>query len=461
MPSSTDLKHEVSTLLAQKHYTALKQKLAPALPQDLAPILADLPLAELAVLFRYCSKELAVAIFSYLDHDAKHRLLKALTQEQEAMLLELLPDDDRTHFLNELPSDVASQLMCLLSPEERLLAQELLAYPEHSVGRLMTLDFIAVHPEWTVQQSLDYIRKHGFDRETLSMVYVTDETGRLIDDIRVRRFLLAAPETPVRILMDGNYVSLHPTDDRKKALEIFRQFDRVALPVINDENKLIGIITADDMLDVASELATEAIQKIGGTEALEEPYISISLPRMIRKRAGWLVILFISEMFTATAMGYFQDEIQKATVLALFVPLVMSSGGNVGSQASTLVIRSMALGEFRLRQWWKVLRRELLAGLALGCILGAIGSFNICLRSYFFPTLYTIHWPLVAETVGVALIGIVLWGSLMGAMIPIILKSIRFDPATSSAPFIATLVDVTGIVIYFTVAYVMMRGTLL
>jgi len=325
----------------------------------------------------------------------------------------------------------------------------------------MTLDFIAVHPEWTVQQSLDYIRKHGFDRETLSMVYVTDETGRLIDDIRVRRFLLAAPETPVRILMDGNYVSLHPTDDRKKALEIFRQFDRVALPVINDENKLIGIITADDMLDVASELATEAIQKIGGTEALEEPYISISLPRMIRKRAGWLVILFISEMFTATAMGYFQDEIQKATVLALFVPLVMSSGGNVGSQASTLVIRSMALGEFRLRQWWKVLRRELLAGLALGCILGAIGSFNICLRSYFFPTLYTIHWPLVAETVGVALIGIVLWGSLMGAMIPIILKSIRFDPATSSAPFIATLVDVTGIVIYFTVAYVMMRGTLL
>jgi magnesium transporter len=463
-PVSSDLKHEVSNLLAQKSYVALRQKLAPALAQDFAPILADLPLADLAILFRYCSKELAVAIFSYLDHEAKHRLLKALTQEQEAMLLEELPPDDRTHFLNELPEDVASQLMCLLSPEERLIAQELLAYPEHSVGRLMTLDFVAVHPDWTVLQSLEFIRRHGFDRETLSMVYVTDEQGRLIDDIRVRRFLLANPETPVRVLMDGNFVSLHPTDDRKKALEIFRQFDRVALPVVNDENKLIGIVTADDMLDVASELTTEAIQKIGGTEALDEPYITIPLHRMIRKRAGWLVALFLSEMLTTTAMTHFSDELDKAVVLALFIPLAMSSGGNSGSQASTLAIRAMALGEFKLREWWKVLRRELVVGLSLGCILGVIGFLRVTVWSlaelhFTGKTDYGIQtWPYVAATVGTALIGIVLWGSVMGAMLPLIIKRCGLDPAVSSAPLVATLVDVTGIIIYFNVAaFILMK----
>jgi magnesium transporter len=349
--------------------------------------------------------------------------------------------------------------MCLLSPEERLLAQELLAYPEHSVGRLMTLDFVAVHPEWTVLQSLDYIRKHGFDRETLSMVYVTDETGRLIDDIRVRRFLLAGPEIPVKSLMDGNFVALHPHDDRKKALEIFRQFDRVALPVVNDENKLIGIVTADDMLDVASELTTEAIQKLGGTEALDEPYITIPLHRMIRKRAGWLIALFISEMLTTTAMTHFSDELDKAVVLALFIPLAMSSGGNSGSQASTLAIRAMALGEFKLREWWKVLRREIVVGFSLGAILGVIGFFRVTIWSlvdlhFYGTTPYGTPetWPYVAATVGTALVGIVLWGSIMGAMLPLIIKRCGLDPAVSSAPLVATLVDVTGIIIYFNVA---------
>ena len=457
-PVSSDLKHEVSNLLAQKNYAALKLKLAPALPQDLAPILADLPLAELAILFRYCSKELAVAVFSYLDHDAKHRLLKALTQDQEAMLLNELPPDDRTHFLNELPEDVASQLMCLLSPEERLIAQELLAYPEHSVGRLMTLDYVAVHPDWTVGQSLEYIRGHGFDRETLSMVYVTDEKGRLIDDIRVRRFLLAAPEITVHALMDGNFASLHPTDDRRKALEIFRRFDRVALPVITEDGRLIGIVTADDMFDVAAELTTEAIQKIGGTEALDEPYITIPLHRMVQKRAGWLIALFISEMLTTTAMTHFADVLDQAIVLALFIPLAMSAGGNSGSQASTLAIRAMALGEFKLREWWKVLRRELVVGFSLGCILGAIGFLRVTVWSlsglhFYGHTIYgDTTWPYVAVTVGAALVGIVLWGSIMGAMLPLIIKRCGLDPAVSSAPLVATLVDVTGIIIYFTVA---------
>jgi len=462
MPNlATTFKAEVSTLIGNKDIPALKAKLAPWLPSDVAPILAELPIEELAWLFRGCSKELSAAVFSYLEHDAKHKLLKTLTQPQAATLLNELPADDRTAFLNELPLDLAMQLICLLTPEERKITQDLLAYPEHSVGRMMTLDFVAIRADWTVHDALEYIRSHGYDRETLSMIYVTDEEGHLIDDIRLRRFLLSAPETKVSALMDGNFATLAPNDDREKALQVFRKYDRVALPVTNHDNKIIGIVTADDMLDVASEEATEDIQKLGGSEALDEPYTTISLPRMVKKRASWLIVLFLGEMLTATALKYYEGELAKAIVLSLFLPLVVSSGGNAGSQASTLVIRALALGEFRLRDWWKIMRRELVAGLALGLILGIIGFLRITIWSQIFPNTYGEHWMLVALTVSVALIGIVLWGSLMGSMLPLVIKRVGFDPATSSAPFIATLVDVTGLIIYFSVALVIMRGTLL
>ena len=461
MPAQTShLKAEISALLANKDFAGLKQKLAPWLPSDLAPILSELPIEELSVLFRGCSKELSAAVFGYLEHAAKHKLLKTLTQAQAAALLNELPPDDRTTFLNELPLDLAMQLLCLLTPEERKVAQDLLAYPEHSVGRMMTLDYVAVRAEWTVREALDYIRTHGYDRETLSMIYTTDESGHLLDDIRVRRFLLSAPETKVSALMDGNYATLAPTDDREKALLVFRKYDRIALPVTSPDNKLIGIVTADDMLDVASEEATEDIQKLGGTEALDEPYTTIALSKMVKKRASWLVVLFLGEMLTATAMSYFEDELAKAIVLSLFIPLVISSGGNAGSQAATLVIRALALGEFKLRDWWRVMRRELAAGFALGLILGVIGFLRIAIWAQF-SSIYGAHWPLVGLTVGLALVGIVLWGSLMGSMLPLLLKRLGFDPATSSAPFVATLVDVTGLIIYFSVAFFIMRGTLL
>jgi magnesium transporter len=324
----------------------------------------------------------------------------------------------------------------------------------------MTLDYVAVQPDWTVRQALDYIREHGYDRETLNVVFVTDEQGRLIDDIRVRRLLVSPLDRPIRELLDGNFALLTPTDDREKALRIFKQYDRVALPVTDESRKLIGIVTVDDMLDVAEEAATEDIQKMGGTEALDEPYISIALHRMVKKRASWLVILFLGEMFTATAMAYFEDELNRAAVLALFIPLITSSGGNAGSQASTLVIRAMALGEFKLRDWWRVMRRELGAGLALGVILGTIGFLRITIWSAF-SNIYGEHWVLVGATIGVTLVGIVLWGSLIGSMLPMLIKRLGFDPAASSAPFIATLVDVTGLIIYFTVAYWILHGTLL
>jgi magnesium transporter len=460
MPVDTSIKSEIAALIARKDAPALKKFLERWLPADLAPLMAELTVEELATLFRHGSRELAAATFTYLPLETQKKLLKVLSQEQAAALLNALPPDDRTAFLNELPLDLAMQMLGMLTPDERQVAQSLLAYPEHSVGRMMTLDFVAVHPEWTVRQSLDYIREHGYDRETLNIVFVVDEQGRLIDDVRVRRFLLSPLDRPVRELLDGNYTMLHPTDDREKALALFKNFDRVALPVVDENRKLIGIITVDDILDVAEEEATEDIQKLGGTEALDEPYITIALHRMVKKRASWLVVLFIGEMFTATAMQYFDEEIQRAAVLANFMPLVISSGGNSGSQASTLVIRALALGEFTLRDWWRVMRRELAAGTALGLILGAVGFLRIAAWSAF-SNIYGPHWALIGATVGLSLVGIVLWGSLMGSMLPLIIKRLGFDPAASSAPFIATLVDVTGLIIYFTVAVVILRGTLL
>ncbi len=460
MSTSANVKAEISALVARKDLAALKKFLAPWLPLDLAPLIADLPVEELAALFRAGSRELDAAVFTYMAPEAQKKLLKALSQEQVAALLNALPPDDRTAFLDGLPLDLAMQLLAMLTPDEKHVAEALLAYPAHSVGRMMTLDFVAVRPEWTVREALDHIREHGYDRETLNMVYVVDAEGRLLDDVRVRRFLLSPPERPVRELLDGHHTMLAPADDREKALALFKKFDRVALPVVDEARKLIGIVTVDDMLDVAEAEATEDIQKLGGSEALDEPYTTIALHKMVKKRASWLVVLFLGEMLTATAMSYFEDEIAKAVVLALFVPLVISSGGNAGSQAATLVIRALALGEFRLRDWWRVMRRELAAGLALGLILGAVGFMRIALWS-MFSNIYGPHWPLVAATVGVALVGVVMWGSLMGSMLPLVLKRLGFDPATSSAPFVATLVDVTGLVIYFSVAYGFMRGVLL
>jgi magnesium transporter len=351
-------------------------------------------------------------------------------------------------------------MLSLLSPDERLVASQLLGYEEDSVGRLMTPEFVRIRSTWTVERALQHIRRYGKDSETMSMIYVIDQDGRLIDDLRIRQFLLASPETLISEIMDERFVSLKATDHRETAVEVFKDADLIALPVVDTDNVLLGIVTVDDILDVAEEEATEDIQKIGGSEALDEPYMKIPIPKMVRKRATWLIVLFLSEMLTATAMGRFETEIAKAVVLSIFVPLVISSGGNSGSQASTLIIRAMALGEVRLRDWWRVMRREILSGLALGGILGIIGFIRISTWALVFHS-YGQYWLLLALTVGFALIGIVLWGSLAGSMLPFLLRRIGLDPATSSAPFVATLVDVSGLIIYFTVAALILRGTLL
>jgi magnesium transporter len=318
-----------------------------------------------------------------------------------------------------------------------------------------------VREDWTVKEVLDYVREHGQDSETLNFIYVVDERGKLIDDLRIRNFLLRPLDTRVDEIMDRSYVHLTVNQTQEEALQIFRKYDRAALAVVDSNGALVGIVTQDDMLDVAEELATEDIQKIGGMEALDEPYTTIPLLRMVKKRATWLIILFLGEMLTATAMQGYNGEIEKAAILAMFLPLIISSGGNSGSQATTLVIRAMALGELRLRDWFRVVRKELLSGLSLGLILGAIGFVRIALWQYLRIFDYgRYHW-LVGFTVGAALVGVVLWGTLSGAMLPFLLRRFGLDPATSSAPFVATLVDVTGLVIYFNVALFILRGTLL
>ena len=292
------------------------------------------------------------------------------------------------------------------------------------------------------------------------MLYVVDEKGILIDDIRLREVILAPKGSVIRDLIDHRFVALRAMQDQEEALEIFRKNDRAALPVLDEEGLLFGIVTIDDMLSVQKEEDTEDIQKLGGTEALEEPYLTIPLLEMVKKRAGWLVVLFLGEMLTASAMGIFEDEIAKAVVLTLFIPLIISSGGNSGSQATTLIIRAMAVGDVYLSDWWRVMRRELISGTLLGIILGTIGFLRIMLWTTF-SDMYGPHWFLIGLTVGFSLIGIVLWGSLAGSMLPILLKRLKLDPATSSAPFVATLVDVTGLVIYFSFAFLFLRGTLL
>ncbi|MEP6777731.1 MAG: magnesium transporter [Chthoniobacterales bacterium] len=462
------LQPELKSLIDSRNFGALRELFSDWPPADVAEVILDLPEDEQVIIFRILPHALAADVFEYLEVEPQQQLLRAMAHEQVVGILNEMSPDDRTAMLEELPSAAARQLIRLLTPEERRVAQALLGYPEGSVGRLMTPDFITVHADWTVKEVLDYVRENGQDSETLNVIYVVDDRGKLIDDLRIREFLLKPLDAKVSELMDETFVNLSVNDPQENAVNVFRKYDRSALPVTDSSDVLVGIVTIDDMLDVAEEEATEDIQKFGGMEALEEPYMHISLLRMVRKRAVWLVVLFLGEMLTATAMARYQDELAKALVLALFLPLIISSGGNSGSQASTLMIRAMALGEVTLRDWWRVMSRELQAGLLLGGLLGIIGTIRVAGwaildKQYFHhqPPIYGEHWPLVALTVGITLVGVVLWGTLSGSMLPFILRRFGADPATSSAPFVATLVDVTGLIIYFSIALLIMRGSML
>ena len=454
------LQQQFEEVIAAKDKLAIQEFLNDQNITDVAELIYENPDYETQII-SHISIHRAASVFKILDVNEQKRIIKNLPAFKSAELLNELPPDDRVAFLEELPTSTVRDLIKTLNPEERKITLELLGYPENSVGRLMTPDYVYVYEHNTVKEVLETIRRYGKNTETIDVIYIINQNGELIDDIRIKDIILASPDAKIDDIIDGHYISLKVTEDQELAYEAFKMNNRVALPVTDDQNILLGIITIDDVLWVAHEEFGEDIQKIGGTEALDEPYLDISILKLVKKRAGWLVLLFLGEMLTATAMQFFQKEIEAATVLALFIPLIMSSGGNSGSQASTLIIQAMALGELTITDWWKVMRRELISGLLLGVILGSIGFLRILIWQNLHIFDYGVYWKLVAITIFFSLIGIVLWGSMMGSMLPIILKRLKLDPAASSAPFVATLVDVTGIVIYFSVAYFFLKGILL
>lgn len=454
------LQQKFEEVIASEDKLAIQEFLNNQNISDVAELIYDNSAYETQII-SHLSIHRAASVFKILDLGEQKTIIKDLPAFKSAELLNELPADDRVAFLEELPTGTVRELIKTLDPEERKVTLELLGYPENSVGRLMTPEYVYVYEYNTVREVIETIRRFGTNSETVDVIYVINYRGELLDDIRIRDIILASPDVKVSELMDGRFIALKANDDQEKANEVFKMNNRVALAVTDDKNILLGIVTIDDVLWIASEEFTEDIQKIGGTEALEEPYLDISIPKLVKKRVGWLVILLLGEMLTATAMQYFETEIETATVLALFIPLIMSSGGNSGSQASTLIIQAMALGELTIADWWKVMRRELISGFFLGVILGAIGFLRILLWQQLHIYDYGSYWQLVGYTVAFSLMGIVLWGSLMGSMLPILLKRLKLDPAASSAPFVATLVDVTGIVIYFSVAYFFLKGILL
>jgi magnesium transporter len=375
--------------------------------------------------------------------------------------MRFLAPDDAADVVQAAEAAERDNLLALLDEPTRHEVMALLAYAEDEAGGLMSPRFARVRPEMTADEAIRYLHKQARERvETIYYVYVLDAQQRLVGVVSFRELFEAQGTMKVRNLMRTEVVTVSEQMDQEDVGLLFAKHDLLAIPVVDADGRMKGVVTVDDIVDVVQEEATEDIQKIGGMEALDEPYLDIGLARMIRKRAGWLSALFLSETLTATAMGYFEHEIARAVVLALFIPLIISSGGNSGSQASTLVIRAMALGEIRLRDWWRIIRREVAAGLALGAILGTIGLCRILL----WPTRVTVygeHYVLVAITVACSLIGVVLWGTISGSMLPLLLRRLGFDPASASAPFVATLVDVTGLVIYFSVASGILHGTLL
>lgn len=483
-PTALLLQPEVHELILEGRYTELRAILHEIPFADVADILGELDPAEAAIAFRFLQRDDAAAVFSYIAPEKQEELVKRMG-EDALRIVEAMSPDDRVKVLDELPAEVAQKIIASLSPESRKVTQAILGYSPGTVGRLMTPDYIRIRPEWTCARALEHIRRTGRDAETINVLYVVDEAGILIDDIRLRQVLLAEPEALVETLMNRSFHCLRADQPQNEAVQLMAKYDRTALPVVDTRGALVGMVTVDDVIDVAQQQATESMQKMGGVGALEEPFDKISVGALVKKRAPWLALLFMSELLTSNALRFFDDQIKQLAILAIFIPGIISSGGNSGSQSSTLVIRALALGEVAMRDWWTVLRRELKVAAILAALIATIGFCRVGLWGIFGwwvedkhdaagkvvldpatgkPQLdYAVqdNYLMLALAIACSLIGVVIWGCIMGSMLPFILKKCRLDPASSSTPFVATLVDVTGIIIYFTVAMTVLRGTLL
>jgi magnesium transporter len=418
-------------------------------PEAAARVLANIPIDLAVQVMDEPHLENRLEIFRALPNDVRPTLLDAMSADQQADLLRLMDDAER------------NRLLPRLDPESRRSLELLLGHAPETAGGIMTTEFVSVPETWTVEDTLRHIGVVGRAKETVYAIYVVDSQSRLVHVVSLRELLSSERGKKIVDIGSERPPLAVPVDlDREEVARLIGKYNLLAVPVCDDSRRILGIVTVDDVIDALVEEQTEDIQKFGGMEALGAPYLEVTLPEMIKKRAGWLAILFVGEMLTATAMGHFQDEIGKAVVLSLFIPLIISSGGNSGSQATTLVIRALAVGDIALKDWYRVLRRELVTGLSLGAILGAIGLMRITIWQSI-GGMYGGHWVLLAMTVSCSLVAVVLWGSVAGSMLPFILRALGLDPASASAPFVATLVDVSGLIIYFTVASLFLSGTLL
>jgi magnesium transporter len=444
-------------------------------PEGIRPHLDELPDADTADVLNRLNLAESAAVLRLLPVARATRVCDQPTLRRRGCIFEQLPPDFAAQVLEQLAADQRTDVIKEMSPHEqrRLLpklptavqteVQQLLRYPDHTAGGIMTTEFVRLDPSMTVGQALKHIRAVARDKETIYACYVLEPgTGQLLGAVSLRDLVMAELDQPVIDVMHRKPITVKVDEDQEAVAYKIGKYNLLAVPVLEQDGRVVGFVTVDDVIDVMTEEQTEDILRMGAVEpgALDLPYMSTPFLTLVKKRGTWLVILFLGEMLTATAMGYFEEEIAHAVVLALFVPLIISSGGNSGSQATTLIIRALALREVSLRDWWKVMRREVYSGLALGAVLGTIGFLRIAVWT-LFTNIYGEHWALIGLTVGLSLVGIVMWGTLSGSMLPFILKRFGADPATSSAPFVATLVDVTGLVIYFTVALVVLRGTLL
>lgn len=463
-PTVALIEPEVLDLIRGKHYAELRETLHALQKADVADVVANLDPDDAAVAFRILPRDDAGEVFAYLAPDVQERLIQTLGQDAAVSLVESMDTDDRVRLLDELPTEVAQRLVASLPAEDRRKTQAILGYPARSVGRLMTPDYVRIRPEWTVARALEHIRRYGRDAETINVVYVVDEHGVLVDDLRLRTIIMAEPDQMIEALMNRQFITLKADQPQDEAVVLLQKYDRVALPVVDSRGALLGIVTHDDVADVAQQEATEDIQKIGGMQALEEPYMSTSVLGLFKKRAPWLALLFVSGLLTSNAIAAYEKDLETAVILMAFVPAIISSGGNSGSQASTLIIRALGLREIGLGDWWKVLLRELQCGALLGLLIGALGTLRILVwgwMGWWRDADVQRHYDVLALTIALTLAFVVLWGSIMGCMLPFILKRCRLDPATSSTPFVSTLVDVTGIVIYFNCALLLLSTTIL
>ena len=455
------IKPEFQELIEAKNWVALKEVLTDVAPADIAELLVELDGDVAVVVFRLLKKSTAADVFAELPSGKGVELIELFTKQQLTDVMGNLEPDEQVALLEELPGNLTQMVMNTMLPEDQKQVKKLLGYPEDSVGRLMTPRYVRVKSDWTVARSMEHIRKYANVAETLNVIYVVDDKERLIDDLVITQLIVSELDTTIEDLMDETFSALHAKDDQEAAVKMFAKYDRIALPVIDSDRVLVGIVTVDDVIDVAEEETTEDMQKMAAMDALDDYYSQTSILEMVKKRLGWLVVLFVGQILTALTMGQYEHLLSKVVFLSFFVPLIISSGGNSGAQAATLVIRALATDDIKFTDWKLVFAREFTSGLMLGGLIGLLGFITLIAWDFIAENPIGYVSVITALVIGVSLLAIVLFGNFVGAMLPFILSKMGLDPAVSSAPFVATIVDVSGIIIYFSIALLFLSEILL